>query len=83
MSKLFEFATTRQEAKATGRTYFYANRECPIHHSRFHWAHNGKCMSCVSYHGEPVPVYGEKRKSLPPSGRPERMVGIKTTEGRA
>ena len=67
--KLYEFATTREEAKATGRTYFYANRECPIHHSRFHWAHDGNCMSCVDYFGRRIPQH-EATYRRAKSGRP-------------
>jgi hypothetical protein len=67
MSALIDYPTTREQAKAEGRTYFYANRECPAHKSRFHWTHSGKCMSCFGFSGERIPQVGAAWRRPKPS----------------
>jgi hypothetical protein len=72
MTGLFEFPTSRIAAKEQGRTYFYANRECPVHHTRFHWAHSGECMGCYDFHGEKLPAPKQQAKPNYPKPQVEK-----------
>jgi hypothetical protein len=61
-----EFAGTREEAIAQGRTYYKRHQRCEHCGTSLVWVTTDNCMGCTNFAGAPYPRRDRNNEFVPP-----------------